>query len=74
MVCKSYADRVIGPITSFEDAYRIQPYLDSRPYEGLIEYNPQQCAGQITDPPVSVPRELNINVCFNVNQGLRKKC
>lgn len=37
-------------------------YLLTSPYEGLRPTTPQYEAGSRTEPPVSVPKALNINV------------
>src|SRR5271168_55123 len=44
-----------GPIRSRDDAKAIRPYLDTRPYVGIIAGMPQQAPGCRMEPPVSVP-------------------
>src|SRR5580700_12005197 len=47
---------VSGPMRSSDEAKAISPYLDTRPYVGIIAGIPQQAPGCRIDPPVSVPR------------------
>ena len=42
---------------SREDAKAIRPYLDTRPYVGIMAGMPQKAPGCRIDPPVSVPSE-----------------
>src|SRR6516162_5556961 len=46
---------VKGPIRSSEEAKAISPYLDTRPYVGIMPEMPQQAPGWRIEPPVSVP-------------------
>src|SRR5271156_589451 len=45
-----------GPILSSDEAKAISPYLDTRPYVGIMAGIPQQAPGCRIEPPVSVPR------------------
>jgi hypothetical protein len=46
----------IIPTVSMEFAYGITPQRDIAPYEGLKPITPVYAAGNLTDPPVSVPK------------------
>ena len=47
--------RAKAPIVSNEEAYAVSPYLDTRLYVGFSPYIPQNEAGCLIEPPVSVP-------------------
>src|SRR5271155_6146587 len=44
-----------GPIRSRDDAKAIRPYLDTRPYVGIMAGMPQYAPGCRMEPPLSVP-------------------
>src|SRR5271170_6093901 len=46
-----------GPILSSDEAKAINPYLDTRPYVGIIAGMPQYAPGRLIEPPMSVPRD-----------------
>src|SRR5580693_126407 len=46
---------VNGPTRSSDEAKAISPYLDTRPYVGIMPGTPQQAPGCRIEPPVSVP-------------------
>src|SRR5271163_4792178 len=50
-----------GPIRSSDEAKAIRPYLDTRPYVGIIAGMPQYAPGCRIEPPVSVPRDTTDN-------------
>jgi len=45
------------PITSSDDAYAMSPNLETRPYVGFNPTTPQNDAGCLTLPPVSLPSD-----------------
>lgn len=45
------------PITSNDDAYAMSPNRETRPYVGFIPTTPQNDAGCLTLPPVSLPKD-----------------
>src|SRR5580658_386312 len=47
-----------GPIRSSDEANAIRPYLDTRPYVGIMAGTPQYAPGCRMDPPVSVPSAI----------------
>jgi len=49
----------IIPTVSKEFAYGITPQREIAPYDGLKPTIPVYAAGNLTDPPVSVPRAIN---------------
>ena len=53
----SATDEPKHPMTSSDDAYATSPYLETRPYVGFSPTTPQNDAGCLTLPPVSLPND-----------------
>src|SRR5438876_4624102 len=57
----SRAERVVGPAWSRVQQRGMMPVLGTRPKVGLTPTMPQNAAGPMIDPPVSVPTESGIS-------------
>lgn len=53
----SATDEPKHPMTSSDDAYATSPNLETRPYVGFKPTTPQNDAGCLTLPPVSLPND-----------------